>query len=107
MPGSRSLETIRGLANDGKTNEKSAPNLLQMAVVAREYEEEFRLVKPPWLIQRVLLGVLGPLARLLGSEVLIPGTALRSRRLFRGRRVGRMSPASGSGDLRFSRGPSG
>lgn len=33
------FEMIWGLANDGKTNEKGAPNLLQMAVVTQEYEE--------------------------------------------------------------------
>jgi hypothetical protein len=57
------------------------------------YEEEFRLVKPPWLIQRVLFGVLRP-PDFSDTEVLIPGTTLRSRRLFRGGRLRRMSPSS-------------
>jgi hypothetical protein len=43
-----------------------------MAVIAQEYEEEFRLAKPPWLIQKVLFGVLGPLARLLGYRAAYP-----------------------------------
>lgn len=62
------FETIWGLANEGKTNEKGAPNLLQAAVIAREYGEEFRLVKPPRSVQMILFGVLSPLARLLGYK---------------------------------------
>lgn len=39
-----------------------------MAVVAREYADEFRLASPPWPVQRALFAVLAPLGRLAGYE---------------------------------------
>ncbi len=42
------FETLWGLARDGKTNDKGVPNFLQAAVIAREYEQEYRLVSPHW-----------------------------------------------------------
>lgn len=32
----------------------------------KEFEDEYRLPRPPWLVQRLLLAVLAPLGRLLG-----------------------------------------
>src|SRR5215216_7625962 len=52
------FETVWGLARAGKTNEKGVPNLLQVAVLFREYEDEYRLSKPPWPVQRALFAVL-------------------------------------------------
>ena len=60
------FETIFGLAEEGKTNEKGVPNLLQSAVIARAFADEFRLAQPPWPIQRLLFAVLAPAGRLLG-----------------------------------------
>jgi quercetin dioxygenase-like cupin family protein len=60
------FETIWGLAKDGKTNERGVPNLLQVAVIARDHADEYRLVKPPWPVQRALFAVLAPAGRLLG-----------------------------------------
>ena len=60
------FETLWGLARDGKTNDKGVPNLLQAAVIAREYEQEYRLVSPPQAVQRVLFGSLGVVGRSLG-----------------------------------------
>ena len=62
------FRTLWGLARDGETNEKGAPNLLRMAVIAREYADEFRLASPPWPVQRALFAVLAPAGRLLGYE---------------------------------------
>jgi hypothetical protein len=60
------FETVWGLAKDGKVNDKGVPNLLRVALIAREYEDEFRLASPPWAVQRVLFGSLVPIGRLLG-----------------------------------------
>jgi mannose-6-phosphate isomerase-like protein (cupin superfamily) len=60
------FETIWGLAKDGKTNERGVPNLLQVAVIALQHADEYRLVKPPWPVQRALFAVLAPAGRLLG-----------------------------------------
>ncbi len=40
-----------GLAQDGKTNVKGMPNLLQLAVIATEFEVVIRFLQPPWLVQ--------------------------------------------------------
>ena len=58
------LETLFGLARDGKTNDKGMPNPLHGALLAREYE--LFLAGPPIPLQRAGMAVLAPLARLLG-----------------------------------------
>ena len=55
-----------GLAKDGKTNARGLPNPLQLAVLMREYDEEIRLARPPFVIQRVLFTPLAVIGRLLG-----------------------------------------
>ena len=60
------FETISGLARHAKTGSKGTPNLLQAAVIAQAYADEFRLARPPWAVQRVLFAVLAPLGRLFG-----------------------------------------
>jgi quercetin dioxygenase-like cupin family protein len=60
------FETVWGLAKDGKVNDKGVPSLLRLALIAREYEEEFRLASPPWAVQGLLCGSLAPVGRLLG-----------------------------------------
>lgn len=66
------FETLWGLAEEGRTNEKGVPNLLQVAVIARAYANEFRLAKPPWLVQKALFAVLAPIGRLLGYRAYYP-----------------------------------
>ena len=58
------LETLFGLARDGKTNNKGMPNPLHGALLAREYE--LFLPGPPIPLQRAGMAVLAPIARLLG-----------------------------------------
>ena len=58
------LETLFGLARDGKTNNKGMPNPLHGALLAREYE--LFLARPPIPMQRAGMAVLAPIARLLG-----------------------------------------
>ncbi|MDZ4277514.1 MAG: cupin domain-containing protein [Dehalococcoidia bacterium] len=58
------FETLFGLARDGKTNKQGMPNPLQGILLAREYETFFP--KPPVPVQKALVAVLAPIARLLG-----------------------------------------
>jgi quercetin dioxygenase-like cupin family protein len=58
------FETLFGLARDGKTNKQGMPNPLQGALLALEYETF--LARPPIRLQRAVLAVLAPVARLLG-----------------------------------------
>lgn len=70
-PAMRSQEffaTMWGLAADGKTNANGVPNLLQLAVILRAYRDEFRAVRPPYIVQRLLFSLLAPIARLRGYE---------------------------------------
>lgn len=60
------FETLFGLGRDGKTDEGGSPNLLQGAVMLKEYEDEYRLAHPPLLVHNVLLAILAPLGKLLG-----------------------------------------
>lgn len=60
------LETMWGLAADGKTNADGVPNLLQLAVILRAYANEFRAASPPYLLQRILFSILAPIGQLLG-----------------------------------------
>jgi mannose-6-phosphate isomerase-like protein (cupin superfamily) len=66
------FETLWGLAKDGKTNDKGVPNLLQAAMIAQHYAQEYRLVSPPRLVQKVLFGSLAEVGRLLGYEAQYP-----------------------------------
>jgi hypothetical protein len=60
------FETLFGLGRDGKTDEEGSPRLLQGVVILEEYEDEYRLVRPPRPVQEALLAVLAPIGRLLG-----------------------------------------
>ena len=67
-----------GLARDGKTNAKGMPNLLQVALFAREFEDVLYFTSPPRPLQRVLFAVLAPVARLLGYRGSYPEYTNRS-----------------------------
>jgi hypothetical protein len=60
------LETIYGLAHDGRTNAKGMPNPLQLAVFSQAYFDVNHVARPPLAVQRVLFGILAPIGRLLG-----------------------------------------
>jgi quercetin dioxygenase-like cupin family protein len=57
-----------GLAQDGKTNARGLPNLLQLALLVREFRDVIRFTRPPQVVQAVLFGALAPFARLLGYQ---------------------------------------
>ena len=64
----RLLETMFGLAADGKANRKGMPNPLRLAVIAKAHFDDVRLPFPPSSLQRLGLAVGAPLGRLLGYE---------------------------------------
>jgi mannose-6-phosphate isomerase-like protein (cupin superfamily) len=63
--------TMFGLARRGETDDKGMPHPLQLAVIAREFDDTIRFTSPPRPIQRVITGVLGPLGRLLGRRPIL------------------------------------
>ncbi len=60
------IETMHGLAADGKTNRKGLPNALRLAVIAQHHFEDVRLPFPPAWLQRIGLALGAPLGRLVG-----------------------------------------
>jgi quercetin dioxygenase-like cupin family protein len=66
------LETIYGLAKDGKTNAKGIPSPLQLAVTASAYFDTNYVASPPLAVQKVVFAVLRPVARLLGYRADYP-----------------------------------
>jgi quercetin dioxygenase-like cupin family protein len=64
----RLIETMFGLANDGKTNRKGMPNPLRLAVIARNHFDDVRLPFPPAWIQRMGLALGAPLGQLFGYQ---------------------------------------
>jgi quercetin dioxygenase-like cupin family protein len=68
-PGARFMEMIKngfGLAQDGKTDAKGRPNLLQISLFAQEFADVIRYVQPPPAVQNLMFAVLAPIARRLG-----------------------------------------
>jgi mannose-6-phosphate isomerase-like protein (cupin superfamily) len=60
------ITTLFGLANDGLTNDKGMPHLLQLAVIAQEFRDVVEFVRPPRIVQRLLFGLLAPIGQALG-----------------------------------------
>ncbi len=62
------FETLWGLQRDGQTNEKGVPPLPQMALTLRHFSDEFRLAKPPAIVQAVLFPPLAMVGRAQGRR---------------------------------------
>ena len=60
------FETLFGLAAEGKVGRNGLPNLLHMAVLAREYQDEMRLPPPAQWVLGPLSIALAPIGRLRG-----------------------------------------
>jgi len=67
------LETLAGLARDGKVNKAGVPkNPFRLALLVRDYEDELYLASPPLRVQRAIFAPLAFLGRLLGYRVEYP-----------------------------------
>jgi quercetin dioxygenase-like cupin family protein len=66
------IATLFSLANDGKVDRKGRPSPLQAAVMAQEFADVIVFTQPPRAIQRAIVGVLAPLARVLGYKATYP-----------------------------------
>jgi mannose-6-phosphate isomerase-like protein (cupin superfamily) len=60
------IETMFGLAADGKTSKKGMPNPLRLAVIARHHFDDVRLPVIPHVLQRAALAMGAPLGKALG-----------------------------------------
>jgi mannose-6-phosphate isomerase-like protein (cupin superfamily) len=66
------ITNIFGLANDGKLDSKGRPRPLQGALFGQEFADVIRFTRPPAPVQRVLFGVLAPIARRRGLRATYP-----------------------------------
>ncbi|KUG07257.1 cupin domain-containing protein [Solirubrum puertoriconensis] len=60
------LETVFTMAQAGLVTPSGVPGVLQSSLLAGEFDGEFRLAKPPRWVQKLVFGLLRPLARVLG-----------------------------------------
>jgi quercetin dioxygenase-like cupin family protein len=66
------IETLFGLARLGHTDANGMPDLLQLALFAREFRDIIVFRSPPLLVQRGLFGALAPLALWRGYRATYP-----------------------------------
>jgi len=67
------FETYFGLAKDGKVSAKTGlPNLFQLAVMMRAYQDVLILARPPRPVQTLLFGSLSAVGRVLGYKADYP-----------------------------------
>lgn len=74
-PASRVLDLVQslfGLAHDGKLKESAQPRFLQAMVIAEEFGDDTVFVSPPPAVQRVLAALLGPIGRIAGYQGFYP-----------------------------------
>jgi quercetin dioxygenase-like cupin family protein len=64
----RLIETMFGLAADGKTNKKGMPNPLRLAVIANHHFEDVQLPFVPRWMQKTALMLGAPVGRTLGFQ---------------------------------------
>jgi quercetin dioxygenase-like cupin family protein len=60
------LETAYGLANEGKIGPNGKPALLQAVLLMQHFSRVFRLTSPALPVQKVVFGLLSPLAYIAG-----------------------------------------
>jgi quercetin dioxygenase-like cupin family protein len=70
----RMIETMFGLAADGKTNKKGMPNPLRLAVISRKHFDDARLPVLPGWVQRSMIAVGAALGKLAGYEATYDAT---------------------------------
>jgi len=66
-----------GLAQDGKTDSRGLPGLLQPSLLVAEFRDVIRFTHPPQVVQVLVFGLLAPIARLLGYQGSYPGYLAR------------------------------
>lgn len=66
------IEALWSLGAQGRVNAKGLPDPLWLAVIAREYSDAIRFVRPPALVQAALFEPLAAIARLTGRDPLAP-----------------------------------
>src|ERR1700722_3007404 len=71
------IRNMIGLAQDGKTDSRGMPHLLQLAATATEFEDVIHFLKPSRFLQRLVFPFLAPIARMGGYQGSYPEYVLR------------------------------
>lgn len=66
------IVTLWGLSAAGRTDATGNPGLLQLSLLAQEWDDQIRFASPPRWIQRVMVAVVGPIARWRGLRGTYP-----------------------------------
>lgn len=66
------IETMFGLARLGHVNDQGMRNLLQMALIGREFSDTVRFRSPPPPVQKAVFAILSPVAHALGYRATYP-----------------------------------
>ncbi|MDQ7053772.1 MAG: cupin domain-containing protein [candidate division KSB1 bacterium] len=66
LPLDRFLESVFALVQAGKANKKGLPGPLRMAPILQKHWDVLYLANPPLFIQKIVMGVLAVVARLIG-----------------------------------------
>lgn len=62
------FRTYFALARDGKINKKGTANPFLMARVLLYHQNDIRLTKPPWAVQKLAYSAISPIGSLLGYK---------------------------------------
>ena len=62
------FETFFALARDGKLDQNGSPNILHASIIMLAYQNELRLSKPAWPIQKLAFYPLALIGKLLGYK---------------------------------------
>lgn len=66
------IETLFGLAQQGHVDAKGMPHPLQLALFATEFSDVLEFRKPPPAVQRMIFGLVAPIARRRGYRPTYP-----------------------------------
>ena len=59
------LDELTRIAEAGQMNSKGVPNPLRVSLLAPRFGQEIEITSPPMPVQRVVFGILAPIARLV------------------------------------------
>jgi mannose-6-phosphate isomerase-like protein (cupin superfamily) len=62
------FRTYFALARKNKLNKKGLPNLFLISLISLKHQNEIRLIKPPWVLQKIVFNIFAPIGRLLGYK---------------------------------------
>jgi len=62
------FRTFFTLARENRLNKNGLPNIFLISIISLKYQNEIRLVKPPWVLQKLIFSVLSPVGKILGYK---------------------------------------